>query len=289
MPAFGKYVAVKILLDKKKLGTFTPRGELGRLLVVRPMTDRTCKILVGTRIVKKTTSKPVSDKLAEVTQGRNVYLKPSKICVNFGLVGKDTLWRLKRALYGLKESSKLWKKKKDKVLFNIKLQHPKLGQLKLVQSQVHFCLWLIIKDDNFTGKKGLKVKFQHAATTVEDQNVEQEFELTNLQFGILQALMAVYVDDLLVAASFDIVTSIQTSVENQWKTGLFQIEYESGCKDINVILLHQERYTYELMDKLLAIFTMLDKGLFQVFPKDLRTWLSHFLVCNETKWKSANS
>eukprot|EP00971_Amphidinium_carterae_P085434 1690233-Amphidinium_carterae.1 len=32
MPAFGEYVAVKILLDKKKLGTFTPRGELGRLL-----------------------------------------------------------------------------------------------------------------------------------------------------------------------------------------------------------------------------------------------------------------
>eukprot|EP00971_Amphidinium_carterae_P180933 3589463-Amphidinium_carterae.1 len=50
---------------EKKLGTFTPRGELGRLLVVRPMTDRTCTTLVGTRIVKKTTSRPVSDKLAE--------------------------------------------------------------------------------------------------------------------------------------------------------------------------------------------------------------------------------
>eukprot|EP00971_Amphidinium_carterae_P167531 3319528-Amphidinium_carterae.1 len=29
------------------------------------MTDRTCEILVGTRIVKGTTSRPVSDKLAE--------------------------------------------------------------------------------------------------------------------------------------------------------------------------------------------------------------------------------
>eukprot|EP00971_Amphidinium_carterae_P180384 3577770-Amphidinium_carterae.1 len=61
--------------------------------------------------------------------------------------------------------------------------------------------------------------------------------------------MAVYVDDLLVAAPFDIVTSIQTSVDTQWKTGPFQIEYEPGCKDMNVILLHQKRYTYELMDK----------------------------------------
>eukprot|EP00971_Amphidinium_carterae_P332581 6466802-Amphidinium_carterae.1 len=65
----------------------------------------------------------------------------------------------------------------------MKLQNPKLGQLKLVQFQVHFSLWLIMKDDNFTGKKGLK------------------------------------------------------------------IEYEPGCKDMNVILLDQKRYTYELMDK----------------------------------------
>eukprot|EP00971_Amphidinium_carterae_P032876 647144-Amphidinium_carterae.1 len=65
MPAFGKYVALKILSDKKKLGAFSSRGELGRLLVVRPMTDRTCDILVETRIVKGTTPRPVSDKLAE--------------------------------------------------------------------------------------------------------------------------------------------------------------------------------------------------------------------------------
>eukprot|EP00971_Amphidinium_carterae_P237089 4705518-Amphidinium_carterae.1 len=38
-PAFGKYVSVK-LKDKKKQKTFFPRGKLGRLLVVRPMTDR---------------------------------------------------------------------------------------------------------------------------------------------------------------------------------------------------------------------------------------------------------
>eukprot|EP00971_Amphidinium_carterae_P302930 6018991-Amphidinium_carterae.1 len=61
--------------------------------------------------------------------------------------------------------------------------------------------------------------------------------------------MAVYVDDLLVTAPLDVVTSIQTCVDNQWKTGPFQvlgetgcdqlvylgtqIEYEPGCKDKN--------------------------------------------------------
>eukprot|EP00971_Amphidinium_carterae_P045136 888201-Amphidinium_carterae.1 len=63
-PAFGEYVSVKKLEDEKKQKPFVPRGELGRLLVVRPMTDRTCEIL-GSRIVRGTTPRPVSDKLAE--------------------------------------------------------------------------------------------------------------------------------------------------------------------------------------------------------------------------------
>eukprot|EP00971_Amphidinium_carterae_P317915 6319816-Amphidinium_carterae.1 len=50
---------------------------------------------------------------ASIEQGRDVYLKTPKICVDFGLVGKDTLWRLKRALYGLRESPKLWEKERD--------------------------------------------------------------------------------------------------------------------------------------------------------------------------------
>eukprot|EP00971_Amphidinium_carterae_P205200 4072426-Amphidinium_carterae.1 len=38
--AFGKYVSAKKLEDKKKQKTFVSKGELERLLVVRPMTDR---------------------------------------------------------------------------------------------------------------------------------------------------------------------------------------------------------------------------------------------------------
>eukprot|EP00971_Amphidinium_carterae_P140407 2782125-Amphidinium_carterae.2 len=59
MPALGEYVSVKRLASKQQLGTFAPRGELGRLLVVRPMTDRTCGILVGTRIAQEATPRPV--------------------------------------------------------------------------------------------------------------------------------------------------------------------------------------------------------------------------------------
>eukprot|EP00971_Amphidinium_carterae_P259060 5141148-Amphidinium_carterae.1 len=60
--------------------------------------------------------------------------------------------------------------------------------------------------------------------------------------------MAVYVDDLLVAAPFDIVTSIQTS-----------IEYEPGCKD----MMSSYYIRRDIPMNSLTISTMLDKGLFQ--------------------------
>eukprot|EP00971_Amphidinium_carterae_P108357 2145458-Amphidinium_carterae.3 len=69
-PAFGEYVSVRRLEDKKKQKAFAPRGELGRMLVARPMTDRTCDILVGARMVKGTTPKPVTDKLAEMREDK---------------------------------------------------------------------------------------------------------------------------------------------------------------------------------------------------------------------------
>eukprot|EP00971_Amphidinium_carterae_P143526 2843650-Amphidinium_carterae.1 len=56
---------------------------------------------------------------ASIEEGRHVYLRPPKICVDFGLVGSNTLWQLKRALYGLRESPKLWEKERDEVLTNM--------------------------------------------------------------------------------------------------------------------------------------------------------------------------
>eukprot|EP00971_Amphidinium_carterae_P071967 1423197-Amphidinium_carterae.2 len=55
-----KTMWVKRLEDKKKQGAFAPRGELGRLLVVQPMSDRSCDIGI-----RGTTPRPLTDKLAE--------------------------------------------------------------------------------------------------------------------------------------------------------------------------------------------------------------------------------
>eukprot|EP00971_Amphidinium_carterae_P310521 6170422-Amphidinium_carterae.1 len=87
----------------------------------------------------------------------------------------------------------------------------------------------------------------------------------DIQFDTPLGLLAVCVDDLLCAANIDVLRGLQVSVENQWKTGPSQVLGEEGCDELvylgtqiecdpmhpdqSDILLHQERYTYELMEK----------------------------------------
>eukprot|EP00971_Amphidinium_carterae_P350334 6491492-Amphidinium_carterae.2 len=111
-------------------------------------------------------------------------------------------------------------------------------------------------------KRKSKVRVTEA-TTVRGDQVETEFDI---QFDSPLGLLAVHADDLLCAANLDVLKELQVSVDNQWKTGPFQVLGEEGCDELvylgtqieydpmhpdqSVILLHQERYTYELMDRI---------------------------------------
>eukprot|EP00971_Amphidinium_carterae_P022264 439072-Amphidinium_carterae.1 len=108
---------------------------------------------------------------ASIEDGRHVYLRPPKICVDFGLVQADTLWKLKRALYGLRESPKLWEKKRDAVLTEMSMEHKKYGKLRLVQSVVHSSLWLIVTQrswDAMKEKRKSTVRVTAASTVIGD-------------------------------------------------------------------------------------------------------------------------
>eukprot|EP00971_Amphidinium_carterae_P348216 6490385-Amphidinium_carterae.1 len=189
---------------------------------------------------------------ASIEEGRQVYPPPPKICVDFNLVPANTLWKLKRALYGLRESPKLWEKKRDAVLSEMIREHKRLVTQKTYDQEQH--------------KKKSKVRVTEAATVIGDQ-VELRFDI---QFDSPLGLLAVYVDDLLCAANLDVIKGLQVSVDDQWKTGPFQVLGEDGCDELvylgtqieydpmhpdqSFILLHQERYTYELMDKFTEYF-----------------------------------
>eukprot|EP00971_Amphidinium_carterae_P349629 6491116-Amphidinium_carterae.1 len=134
--------------------------------------------------------------------------------------------------------------------------HKKLVKLRLIQSVVHSSLWLVVTQktwDTYQNKKKATVRIQEASTVIGDQTAM----FFDMEFDTPLGLLAVYVDDLLCAANTDVIHSIQTSVDNQWKTGAFQILGTEGCDEIvylgtqmeydpmypdkSVILLHRER------------------------------------------------
>eukprot|EP00971_Amphidinium_carterae_P281492 5588522-Amphidinium_carterae.1 len=73
----------------------------------------------------------------------------------------------------------------------------------------------------------------------------------DMEFQTPLGLPAVHADDLLCAAKIDVIKGLQTRLMFNGKRDRSKIliEYDSMYPDQSVILLHQEHYTYELVEK----------------------------------------
>ena len=204
---------------------------------------------------------------ASIDPDREVYLRPPKICIDMGLVPEGVVWKLNKALYGLRESPKLWEERRDKDLEEMKIPHGK-EVLRFLQSSVHSSLWHVVTQkvwDKVAKERATKVKPSAFATDLSDR----ELEAAMLEFPESLGLLCVYVDDFFMTAPESILLAMEAEIDKKWKTGEFQVlgrqgtdeivylgiqlEYEPaqpGKKDSKkAILLHQDRYTQELLEK----------------------------------------
>ena len=71
-----------------------------------------------------------------------VLVTPAPILVKMDIIKPNTVWRVKKAIYGLREAPRLWQKERDQKLrelefrYNDKLAH-------FAQSHIHPSLWFI--------------------------------------------------------------------------------------------------------------------------------------------------
>ncbi len=79
-------------------------------------------------------------------------MKPPSELVKMGIVAKDTIWKCKRACYGLKEAPKMWEEHRDALLHQLEWKDGN-DNYYLSQSQVHPSLWYIMKGKWQIGKK----------------------------------------------------------------------------------------------------------------------------------------
>ena len=140
---------------------------------------------------------------ANLTDG--VFIPPYEL-VRLGLVPSHTLWECQKAIYGLKESPKLWEKERDEVLASVQWK-THMSEFYLQQSHVHMSLWYMVQ--------GPKPKVVSNRPCVPDGTHPDCH--TWVASHIVGALI-VYVDDLLVSAPLDINQAFMASLKSKWTT-----------------------------------------------------------------------
>ena len=140
---------------------------------------------------------------AELPEGRVVVVKPPACLYQLGLVPPGTVWRLHKALYGLRESPSLWAGERTKRLKSLKITPVDFSPLRLYPGIVHPSLWLVVKEDVL--RKDPKERFEDVATLVDQQDV--------------LGLVGVYVDDTLVTGPKNICEGVIKALQQLWKTG----------------------------------------------------------------------
>ena len=79
---------------------------------------------------------------ASLPEEQEVYCRPPNVLVRLGLVQPGIVWKLKKALYGLRISPKAWEEERDQKLGQLKWDTPQ-GMVGLVKVESANCVWMI--------------------------------------------------------------------------------------------------------------------------------------------------
>ena len=79
---------------------------------------------------------------ASLPEEQEVYCRPPNVLVRLGLVQPGIVWKLKKALYGLRTSPKAWEEERDQKLGQLKWDGPN-GNVGLVKVESANCVWMI--------------------------------------------------------------------------------------------------------------------------------------------------
>ena len=98
---------------------------------------------------------------ASLPEGQNVYCRPPNVLVRLGLVQPGIVWKLKKALYGLRTSPKAWEEERDQKLGQLQWETPQ-GRVGLVKVESANCVWMIRALDDKTCSNPLGMVIAYA-------------------------------------------------------------------------------------------------------------------------------
>ena len=161
----------------------------------------------------------------------DVIVRPPALFVAMGLVKPGTLWRCKKAIYGLRVSPKAWADRRDKELRAVRFEGNNGMKFKLQRSHVDRSVWTVVED----------------TPTISSRTKVYGYILT-------------YVDDFIYFAVPEICEQIKTFVKKLWQISLQPLLQWGTNGEIAYLGLtirgrpdgyevHQHKYLNELIEK----------------------------------------
>ena len=144
---------------------------------------------------------------ADIHDDDTVLVTPPPILVKMDIVKPNTVWQVKKAIYGLREAPRLWQKERDQKLRDLEFMYKdKLAHL--VQSHIHPSLWFIAEGP----------LVEHQWIPPFDHSLRSDEWTAQLHDHNILGYVGVYVDDLLIAGPRSLNDSLITAVQGVWKT-----------------------------------------------------------------------
>eukprot|EP00435_Cladocopium_sp_Y103_P038530 s827_g10.t1 len=149
------------------------------------------------------------------TPRKRAFMKPPSILVSLGFVKPNVWWEAKKAVYGYRQSPRLWSDYRDEVMAKIKVSDgPK--SIRFSQMLSEPSIWKIIEED-------------------EDQGEEE----------VLRGLLLIYVDDLLVLGELSTIHLAAEAIKGIWEVSApEQINDQKGTRFLGMELWRKEEGTW---------------------------------------------
>ena len=144
---------------------------------------------------------------ADIHEDDTVLITPPPILVKMDIVKPNTVWRVKKAIYGLREAPRLWQQERDQKLQDIQFVYNDRS-VHLVQSYIHPSLWFIAEGPK-TSTKGIPPF---------DNKLRSDEWTAQLHQHKILGYVGVYVDDLLIAGPRTLNETLIKAVQGIWKT-----------------------------------------------------------------------
>ena len=163
---------------------------------------------------------------ADIHEDDTVLVTPPPILVNMDSVKPNTVWHVKKAIYGLREAPRLWQKERDQKLCELELRYQ--DQLAHpVQSHIHPSLWFIVEG----------AVAEHNWIPPFDHSLRSDEWTAQLHKHRILGCMGVYVADLLLIAGHrSLNDTVIEVVQNVWKTRQPDLGPDPDCVPVQVWL-----------------------------------------------------